>query len=42
MKKLIDDPADVTTESIEGYANAYPQLVKQLGPHVVCRVGKRT
>ena len=35
MKKLINDPFQVTVESIEGYANAYPEIVKLISPHVV-------
>jgi dihydroxyacetone kinase-like protein len=37
MKKLINDPFQVTVESIEGYANAYPEIVKLISPHVVAR-----
>jgi dihydroxyacetone kinase-like protein len=37
MKKLINNPARVTLESIEGFALAYPRLVKQVGPHVIAR-----
>ena len=36
-KKLINDPFKVTVESIQGYVMAYPQIVKQIGPHVVAR-----
>ena len=36
-KKLINDPFRVTVESIEGYVKAYPQIVKQVSPHVVAR-----
>jgi len=39
MKKLINDPFRVTVESIEGYAKAYPDIVKLIGPHVVARKG---
>jgi dihydroxyacetone kinase-like protein len=34
---LINDPFKVTLESIQGYVKAYPQIVKQIGPHVVAR-----
>ena len=37
MKKIINDPLNVTVESIEGYAKAYPQIVKLVAPHVVAR-----
>jgi dihydroxyacetone kinase-like protein len=37
MKKLINDPFDVTIQSIEGYSLAYPHIVKRVGPHVVAR-----
>jgi len=37
MKKLINDPFKVTVESIEGYAKAYPHIVRLVGPHVVAR-----
>lgn len=37
MKKLINDPAKVTLESIEGFALAYPHLVKQVSPHAIAR-----
>jgi dihydroxyacetone kinase-like protein len=37
MKKLINDPAKVTLESISGFCLAYPQLVKQVSPHAVAR-----
>jgi len=37
MKKLINDPFSVTVESIEGYAEAYPHIVRQVSPHVVAR-----
>lgn len=37
MKKLINDPFRVTVESIEGYAKAYPDIVRLVGPHVVAR-----
>jgi len=37
MKKLINAPDKVTLESIEGFALAYPQMVKQVGPHVIAR-----
>ena len=37
MKKLINDPFQVTVESIEGYARAYPDIVKSVDPHVVAR-----
>ena len=36
-KKLINDPFRVTVESIQGYVKAYPQIVKQISPHVVAR-----
>lgn len=36
-KKLINDPFKVTIESIQGLVNAYPEIVKQIGPHVVAR-----
>jgi len=37
MKKLINDPFQVTVESIEGYVKAHSDIVKQVGPHVVAR-----
>ena len=37
MKKLINDPFKVTVESIEGYARAYPDIVRLVSPHVVAR-----
>ncbi len=37
MKKLINDPFQVTVESIEGYTKAYPDIVKLVSPHVVAR-----
>jgi len=37
MKKLINDPFRVTVESIEGYANAYPHILRLVNPHVVSR-----
>jgi dihydroxyacetone kinase len=37
MKKLINDPFQVTVESIQGYANAYPEIVRLVSPHVVAR-----
>jgi len=37
MKKLINDPFRVTVESIEGYAKAYPDIVKLVNTHVVSR-----
>ncbi len=37
MKKLINDPFQVTVESIEGYVKAYSHIVKQIGPHVIAR-----
>ena len=37
MKKLINDPFKVTTESIEGYVKAYPDIVRLVSPHVVAR-----
>jgi dihydroxyacetone kinase-like protein len=37
MKKLINDPGKVTLESIEGFALAYPLIVKQVAPHAVAR-----
>ncbi len=37
MKKFINDPFKVTLESIEGYAKAYPHLLRQVSPHVVAR-----
>jgi len=37
MKKLINDPFRVTVESIEGYAKAYPDIVRLVNPHVVSR-----
>jgi len=38
MKKLINDPSNVTVESIEGFTLAYSRIVKQVAPHVVARV----
>ena len=37
MKKLINDPFNVTVESIEGFTGAYDHLVKLVNPHVVAR-----
>jgi dihydroxyacetone kinase-like protein len=37
MKKLINDPFQVTVESIEGYTAAYPHIVRLVSPHVVAR-----
>jgi len=37
MKKLINDPFKVTVESIEGYAKAYPDIIRLVSPHVVSR-----
>jgi len=37
VKKLINDPSKVTIESIEGFALAYPKIVKQVAPRVVAR-----
>jgi dihydroxyacetone kinase-like protein len=37
MKKLINDPFQVTVESVEGYADAYPEIVRLISPHVVAR-----
>jgi len=37
MKKLINDPFEVTVESIQGFVQAYPQYVRLIGPHVVAR-----
>jgi dihydroxyacetone kinase-like protein len=37
MKKLINDPLNVTVESIEGYVKAYPQIIRLVAPHVVAR-----
>ncbi len=37
MKKLINDPFQVTVESIEGLVGAYSNIVKQIGPHVIAR-----
>ena len=37
MKKLINHPDRVTLESIEGFALAYPDLVRQVAPHVIGR-----
>jgi dihydroxyacetone kinase-like protein len=37
LKKLINDPDRVTLESIEGFSLAYPDIVKQVAPHVVAR-----
>ena len=39
MKKLINDPFNVTVESIEGFTCAYKQLVRLVSPHVVARRG---
>ncbi|GMA31837.1 hypothetical protein GCM10025875_18290 [Litorihabitans aurantiacus] len=39
MKKLINDPADVTTEAVEGFVLAHSELVVQLDQLVVARVG---
>jgi dihydroxyacetone kinase len=35
MKKLINDPFQVTVESVEGYAKAYPDIVRLASRHVV-------
>lgn len=37
MKKLINDPFNVTVESIEGFECAYKHLVRLVSPHVVAR-----
>ena len=37
MKKLINDPFNVTVESIEGYVRAHSDIVKPVGSHVVAR-----
>jgi len=37
MKKLINDPFNVTVESIEGFTCAYKQLVRHVSPHVIAR-----
>jgi dihydroxyacetone kinase-like protein len=37
MKKLINDPFQVTVESVEGYADAYPEVVRLISPHIVAR-----
>jgi dihydroxyacetone kinase-like protein len=37
LKKLINDPFNVTVESIEGFTLAYKQLVRLVCPHVVAR-----
>jgi len=37
MKKLINDPFKVATESIEGHVKAYSHIVKQVSPHVIAR-----
>lgn len=37
MKKLINDPFQVTVESIEGYTKAYPDIVRLISPHVAAR-----
>ncbi|HUK50367.1 MAG TPA: dihydroxyacetone kinase subunit DhaK [Terriglobales bacterium] len=37
MKKLINDPFNVTVQSIEGFTLAYSHLVKLVSPHVVAR-----
>jgi len=37
MKKLINDPFNVTVESIDGYVHAYNHLVRSVSPHVVAR-----
>jgi dihydroxyacetone kinase-like protein len=37
MKKLINEPTNVTLESIEGFSLAYSDKVKQVAPHVVAR-----
>jgi dihydroxyacetone kinase-like protein len=37
MKKFINDPFNVTLESIDGYVKAYPHLLRQVNPHVVAR-----
>lgn len=38
MKKLLNDPFNATTESIEGYSKAYSHIVKLVSPHVVARL----
>jgi phosphoenolpyruvate---glycerone phosphotransferase subunit DhaK len=37
MNKLINEPGNVTVESIQGFALAYSNIVKQVAPHVVAR-----
>jgi dihydroxyacetone kinase-like protein len=37
MKKLINDPFNVTVESIEGFTFAYGHILKLVRPHVVAR-----
>jgi len=37
VKKLINDASNVTIESIQGFALAYSNIVKQIAPHVVAR-----
>jgi dihydroxyacetone kinase-like protein len=37
VKKLINDPFNVTVESIEGYVKAHSDIVRPVGPHVVAR-----
>lgn len=39
MKKLINDPQDVTTEAVEGFVAAHSDIVQQLEGLVVARVG---
>ena len=37
MKRLINDPFQVTLESIDGFVAAFPQLVRRAGPQAVVR-----
>ena len=37
MKKLINDPFNVTVESIEGFTLAYGHILRLVSPHVVAR-----
>lgn len=37
MKKLINDPLKVTDESIEGFAKAYPHILKKVSSRVIAR-----
>jgi len=37
MKKLINDPLNVTDESIEGFTKAYAHIIKQVASRVVAR-----